>query len=81
MTRVKVIDHIVTYDKRHDVLHVFFYPEHFSIDEEKFPGVIIRRSIEDERITGLTILDYSKRDKKVLDLLLPEYDFSGIHYH
>jgi hypothetical protein len=80
MTRVKITEQQVNYDSSHDILHVFFYPEHLSIDDEEFPGIVIRRSVEDERITGLTIMDFSRCNNEVLDNLLPEYDFSTIQH-
>ncbi|KLR75308.1 MULTISPECIES: DUF2283 domain-containing protein [Geobacillus] len=81
MTRVpKIINNALTkYDKSHDVLHVFFFPELLSVDDEEFPGVVIRRAVSDNRITGITILDFSRKDEDLLNNLLPEFDFSGLH--
>lgn len=66
------------YDERHDVLHVFFPPYALAFDDEDYPGVIIKRAAKDGRIIGLVILDYKKRSKKDLNVILPEFDFSQI---
>lgn len=68
----------VKYDADHDVLHIFFPPFVPSFDDEEYPGIIIRRSVTDERITGLTILDFSKRNPQELESLLPEYRLSAL---
>lgn len=80
MTRVKISDNQIKYDQSHDVLHVFFYPEYLTTDDEEFPGILIRRSIKDEqRIAGLTIMDFLKRkESSGLDQLLPDYDFTNL---
>lgn len=79
MTRVRIKPNQIKYDKSHDVLHVFFLPDFLTIDEEEFPGVLIRRSIKDEEtIAGLTIIDYKQKEKSVLDSILPQYDFTEI---
>ena len=66
------------YDQAHDVLHVFFPPYALAFDDEEYPGVIIKRSTMDDRITGLIILNYKKRSRKELDIILPGFDFSQI---
>ncbi|OAK70105.1 hypothetical protein [Lederbergia galactosidilytica] len=83
MTRVKIQENQIKYDKRHDVLHVFFYPDFMTIDDEEYPGVLVRRSIKDEEtITGLTILDFTKmQSKDILPSILPQYDFDEIAIH
>lgn len=68
----------VKYDADHDVLHVFLGPYSPSFDDEDFPGIIVHRSAVDERITGITILDYSKIDSDVLRSALPLFDFSSV---
>ncbi|MBX6396520.1 MAG: DUF2283 domain-containing protein [Alicyclobacillaceae bacterium] len=78
MIRVHIREDQVRYDADHDVLHVYFPPLDLADDEEDFPGIIIRRSVHDDRIIGLVIMDYSKRDKKFLEAVLPRYDFSDI---
>lgn len=78
MTRVRINGQQAKYDSRHDVLHVVFQPIVSSFEDEDFPGIIVRRSIIDERITGIVILDYSKRSKDSLRTFLPHYDFDKI---
>lgn len=68
----------VNYDKRHDVLHVFIHPEKLSEDEEIYPDIIVRKSVNDEQITGFTLLDYSNIDQNVLANLYPQYSFPSI---
>lgn len=78
MTRVRIKGQQAKYDSRHDVLHVVFKPVDSSFEDEDFPGIIIRRSINDERITGIVIMDYSKRSRDSLRSFLPHYDFDKI---
>lgn len=80
MTRIMIKPNQIKYDSSHDVLHVFFLPDFLTIDEEEYPGILIRRSIKDEEsIAGITILDYKKRkNSDVLDSFLPQYDFAEI---
>ncbi|OCA87801.1 hypothetical protein A8F94_08130 [Bacillus sp. FJAT-27225] len=82
MTRVKIKPYQAKYDKSHDVLHVFFFLDFLTVDEEEFPGVLIRKSIRDEEtIAGLTILDYNERTADALNNILPQYDFTEIQLH
>lgn len=80
MTRVQIRNENVRYDADHDVLHVFFDFDGYLVDDEDFPGVFVRRSIEDNQVAGFIILDYKKR-KDILSKLLPDYDFSSIQIH
>lgn len=78
MTRVVVNKTNTRYDARHDILHVYLSPSELSVDDEDFPGIVIRRSIRDNRVTGLVIMDYSKQSSKVLRKCLPDYSFQGV---
>lgn len=78
MIRVRIQNNQTKYDNSHDILHVLFHPDHLSIDDEEFPGIVIRRSINDDRVTGIVIMDFSKRNIELLHNLLPRYDFSQI---
>lgn len=78
MIRVRINNKIAKYDFNHDILHVFFKPYSPSYDDEEFPGIIIKRSEIDESITGLVILDFSKRTPRELKMLLPKYDFPTV---
>lgn len=73
MTPVRIKNEQIKYDAEHDVLHIFFPPFVPSVDDEEYPGIIIRRSLIDERITGLVILDFSRRNSKELANILPQY--------
>lgn len=79
MTRVKIQPNQIKYDKSHDVLHVFFLPDFLTVDEEEFPGVLVRRSIKDEEtVAGLTILDFNRKKRFGLESILPQYDFTEV---
>lgn len=78
MTRAQIKHHKIKYDQRHDVLHVYLHPSILSVDEEEYPGVVIRRSVKDEQITGFMIMDYQKKDPVLLENLLPNFDFSDV---
>lgn len=78
MTLVKINKQDTKYDMSHDVLHVFFPPFDYSFDDEEYPGIIIKRSTKDDRVTGLIILEFSKRSRKELLSKLPRYDFSEV---
>lgn len=80
MTRVLLSSQQFKYDDRHDVLHVYLNPSALSVDEEEFPGVVIRRSVQDDQITGFVIMDFQKRDKKLLETLIPRFDFKDISH-
>lgn len=66
------------YDEKHDVLHLFFSRVMPGDDEEIYPGVFVRRSETDERISGVVIFDYSKRSKRLLEELLPFLDLKKV---
>ena len=66
------------YDPDNDVLHVFFPPYALSVDDEEYPGFIIKYSVDDERITGLVILDFSKRSERELRNIFPRYDLVSL---
>lgn len=81
MSRVPITSNQIKYDADHDILHVFFSPMVLSEDDEEFPGIVIRRSVSDDRITGLVIMDFTRRRKDFLESVLPRYDFSQIPFH
>ncbi|TCP22696.1 uncharacterized protein DUF2283 [Scopulibacillus darangshiensis] len=78
MTRVQIQKRQIKYDQSHDILHVYFHPEILSEDDERFPGIVIRKSLNDEQVTGLTIIDFSQYDQETLNKLLPDYKFPDI---
>lgn len=67
------------YDGRNDVLHIFFPPPVPSESNEIYPGIFVRRSEVDDRISGVVIMDYSKRDKSLLQNLLPFIDIKELN--
>lgn len=63
---------VCNYDPRHDVFYISLgRPVPSYSDDDITKGVLIRRSFIDGKITGATILDYSKRDKRYLEKILP----------
>lgn len=76
--RVAIKPNRVKYDQRHDVMHVFLSTGEPAFDDEDYPGIIIRRSMKNDKVIGITILDFSKRTKAELGRSLPKYDFSGV---
>ena len=61
-------------DDRHDVLHVFARPISPSFDDEDYPGIVVRRAVQDGHVTGVTVLDFSRRPKWELAQPLPFVD-------
>ena len=78
MTQVIISKTDTKYDARHDILHVYLSPLELSIDDEDFPGIVVRRSIIDDHITGFVIMDYSKRNPELLRVVLPNYTFPRV---
>ncbi|MGB9858833.1 MAG: DUF2283 domain-containing protein [Moorellaceae bacterium] len=63
---------VLNYDKEHDVLYISLgEPVPSYSEEDGAEGVLIRYSLATGEVSGATILDYSKRDKKELLKLLP----------
>ncbi len=67
------------YDTEFDVLRILFpLPDNmFSYDEELSPGIILSRSETDERISGVTVLDFSERTVRELQVLVPIVDWKS----
>ena len=78
MTQIVINKGNTKYDNRHDVLHVFLAPTRPYFGDEDYPGIVINRAVEDESTIGLTILDFKKRNPKMLAEKLPDYDFSHV---
>ena len=50
-------------------------------DVEGLKGLYIRRSMDSDKVTGVTIMDYSKRNKISLTKYSPlKIDFSSLNY-
>lgn len=71
---------IFSYDNRHDILEISIgKPVPSFSDEEHLKGLYIRRSIDGGKITGATVMDYSKRNKNILKKYIPfKVDFNSI---
>jgi len=71
---------ILDYDQRHDILYVSIgNPVPSYSNEEKLKGVYVRKAIGTEKITGATVMDYSKRDKQTLGKYIPfKVDFHNV---
>ena len=79
MIRLDATNAKTNYDERHDVFHVFVCPMSPSYDDEDYPGIVVRRSMRDDRVTGITVLDFSKRPKQELARNLPFVDPDILH--
>lgn len=68
------------YDRKHDVLYISVGdPVPSYSDETGLKGLYIRRAIDTEKLTGVTIMDYSKRSKKSIAKHIPfrfDYDLT-----
>lgn len=73
-TAIPINKTLEKYDQTHDVLHVYFPPTAPSYDDEVYPGIVIRKSMHDERITGITILGLQKFSMDLLRVILPFLD-------
>lgn len=63
---------IVNYDSRNDILYVSIGTPVPSICEEKEEGIIIRKSIEKNQLSGVTILDYKYRKNHKMKINVPK---------
>ena len=69
------------YDKENDILYISINRLKPSYSKEDIPGIITRRDIETDELTGITILDFCTRlkDNSLQALELPiKVDFSAI---
>lgn len=78
MTQLLIPNPYIKYDKNYDILYVYYTPATPAYDDEDFPGVIIRRSMIDERIVGVQIFDYSSHSIEFLRKALPFLDLDKI---
>lgn len=71
MTRKKIVN--IDYDPGADILYICLVPGVPSYADEEITGVLIRKSIENDEITGVTILDLKKRliNKTLMNISLP----------
>lgn len=70
----------VNYDQEHDVLYISVgKPVPSFSDEEGLKGLYIRRAMGSGKVTGATVMDYSKRNKRSLGKYLPfKVDFHSL---
>ncbi len=61
----------LNYDENHDVLYVSLGTPKPSYCDNDIDGVLIRRSIKSNRLSGLTIMDFSKKNKEQLKRIIP----------
>lgn len=60
------------YDEDDDILYISIGKPTPAITEEKEEGILLRRSIENNKIIGVTILDYKDRLKKKEKINIPK---------
>lgn len=63
---------VIDYDSKNDILYVSIGVPVPSICEEKEEGIIIRKSIEKNMLSGVTILDYKYRKNHKIKINVPE---------
>lgn len=69
----------VNYDSDYDILYLYVGEPVSSYAEEPAPGVYVRYSNGDDRVSGAVIHDYRKRDRDLLDKMLPfKVDFAAV---
>lgn len=81
---IKVFDGVFKYiyNQEFDILDVFIKKVVPSYSEEIYNGVYVYRNRETNDVVGFSIMDYSKRDKNVINEHLPiQLDFEYIDSH
>lgn len=61
----------INYDKDHDILYVSIGTPKPSYCDDDIEGVLIRRSMETNRLSGVTIMDFSRKNKEQLKRIIP----------
>lgn len=61
----------MSYDNKHDVLYVSIGKPQPSYCDNDINGVLIRRSIVNNRYSGVTIMDFSRKSKDQLKTIIP----------
>ncbi|GAB6180970.1 hypothetical protein JCM14036_22890 [Desulfotomaculum defluvii] len=61
----------LNYDKSHDILYVSIGLPKPSYCADDIEGVLIRRAIQTDRLSGVTIMDFSQRSKEQLKKIIP----------
>lgn len=70
----------LSYDKVHDVLRVFLpLPKNSaSYDDEEYPDIIVSRSDDDDRISGVMVMDYSRKPIDELKRVVPYLSWESL---
>ena len=71
----------LNYDKKNDILYLSIGDPKPSYGEEDVPGIVIRRDMASNDITGITIFDFMKRitEKTIDSMDIPiQVDFQEI---
>lgn len=63
---------IINYDSKNDILYVSIGTPVPSISEEKEEGIIIRKNLENNKLSGVTILDYKYRKNNNIKINVPK---------
>lgn len=61
----------VNYDKDHDVLYVAIGNPKPSYCDDDIEGVLIRRAMDSNRLSGVTIMDFSRKTREQLQRIIP----------
>ena len=69
------------YDSKYDTMYISVGPKGSGVTE-KNKNILVRRDVINKRILGITVLNYSKNSKELLDALTPkmfdEKDFPNL---
>lgn len=61
----------IGYDEDHDILYVSIGMPVPSYCDEDIEGVLFRKSMENHKLSGITIMDFSKKNESQLKRILP----------
>lgn len=59
------------YDPDHDILYISIGTPIPSYCDKDIEGVLFRKSMDDHKLSGVTIMDYSKKNESQLKRILP----------
>lgn len=62
----------VNYDNTNDILYISLGAPVPSICEEKEEGIIVRKRLDNSKISGVTILDYKYRIRNKMKIEVPK---------
>lgn len=62
----------VNYDNTNDILYISLGTPVPSICEEKEEGIIVRKRLDNSKISGVTILDYKYRIRNKIKIEVPK---------